>query len=54
MPGLGQGIHSRFWTALGMQIYEKSVSFVRANSKFAAKLAIIWENEHFLTRTSGL
>jgi hypothetical protein len=29
-----------------MRIYEKSVSFVRANPKFGAKLAIIWKNEH--------
>jgi hypothetical protein len=28
-----------------MRIYEKSVSFVRANQKFGAKLAIIWGNE---------
>jgi hypothetical protein len=30
-----------------MRIYEKSVGFVRPNPKFGAKLAIIWENEHF-------
>jgi len=30
-----------------MRIYEKIVSFVRPNPKFAAKLATIWENEHF-------
>jgi len=31
-----------------MRIYEKSVSFVRANPKFGAtKLVIIWGNEHF-------
>jgi hypothetical protein len=30
-----------------MRIYEKNVSFIRANPKFAAKLAIIWENECF-------
>jgi len=34
-----------------MRIYEKSVSFVRPNPKFEAKLAIIWEmsifNENF-------
>jgi hypothetical protein len=30
-----------------MRIYEKSVSFVRPNPKFGAKLAIIWENKHF-------
>jgi hypothetical protein len=47
MPGLGQGLHSRSRTAFGMHIYEKSVSFVRANPKFGAKLAIIWETEHF-------
>jgi hypothetical protein len=29
-----------------MRIYEKSVSFVRHNQKFEAKLAITWENEH--------
>jgi hypothetical protein len=46
MPGLGQGFHSRPWTGFGMRIYEKSVSFVRANSKFGAKLVIIWNNEH--------
>ena len=27
--------------------FEKSVSFVRPNPKFRAKLAIIWESEHF-------
>jgi hypothetical protein len=54
MPRLGQGFHSHPWTALGMRIYEKGVSFVRPNPKFAAKLAIIWENVHFLARTSGL
>jgi hypothetical protein len=47
MPGLGQGLHSRPWAAFGMRIYEKSVSFVRPNPKFGAKLAIILENEHF-------
>jgi hypothetical protein len=30
-----------------MRIYDKSVSFVRPNPKFGAKLAIIWQNEHF-------
>jgi hypothetical protein len=30
-----------------MRIYEKSVSFVKPNPKFGAKLAIIWQNEHF-------
>jgi hypothetical protein len=34
-------------TAFGMRIYKKNVSFVRPISKFGAKLAIIWENEHF-------
>jgi hypothetical protein len=43
----GSGFHSRRWTAFGMHIYEKSVSLVRSNPKFGAKLAIIWENEHF-------
>jgi hypothetical protein len=47
MPGLGQGFHSRPWTAFGMRIYDKSVSFVRPNPKFGAKLAIIWQTEHF-------
>jgi len=36
---------------IGMRIYEKSVSFVRPNPKFGAKLAIIWGlsifNENF-------
>jgi hypothetical protein len=31
-----------------MRIYKPSVTFVRPNPKFGAKLAIIWENEHFL------
>jgi hypothetical protein len=30
-----------------MPIYKKNVSFARPNPKFGAKLAIIWENEHF-------
>ena len=30
-----------------MRIYEKRLSFVRPNPTFGAKLAIIWENEHF-------
>jgi hypothetical protein len=47
MPGLGQGFHSRPWTAVGMRIYEKSFRFISPNPKFGAKLAIIWENEHF-------
>jgi hypothetical protein len=46
MPGLGQGFHSRPWTAFGMRNYEKNVSFVRPNPKFEALLAIIWGNEH--------
>jgi hypothetical protein len=28
-------------------IYEKSVSFIRPNPKFGAKLAVIIKNEHF-------
>jgi hypothetical protein len=44
----GSRFHSRPWTAFGMRIYEKIVCFVRPNPKFGAKLAIIWENEHFL------
>jgi hypothetical protein len=47
MPGLGQGFHSRPWTAIGMRIYEKIVSFVRLNPKIGEKLAIIRGNEHF-------
>jgi hypothetical protein len=51
MSGLGQGLHSRLWAAFGMLIYEKGVSFVGPNPKFAAKLAIIWKmsilNENF-------
>jgi len=30
-----------------MRIHEKSLNFVRPNPKIGAKLAIIWENEHF-------
>jgi len=40
-------LHSRPWIAFEMGIYEKSVSFVMPSAKFGAKLAIIWENEHF-------
>jgi hypothetical protein len=40
--------HSRFRTAFGIRIYEKSVSFVRLNPKFEAKWSIIWGNEQFL------
>jgi len=29
-----------------MRIYDKSVSFVRPDPTFEAKLAITWENEH--------
>jgi hypothetical protein len=43
----GSRLHSLRWTALGLRIYDKSVSFVRPNQKFGAKLAIIWQNEHF-------
>jgi len=42
----GSGFHSRPWTAFGMRTYEKSVNFVSPNTKFGAKLAIIWENEN--------
>jgi hypothetical protein len=48
MIGLGQGFHFHPWTAFGMCIYEKSVSFVRANPKFGTKLAIFWEVSIFL------
>jgi len=41
-----QGFNSRPWTAFEMRICEKSVSFIRPNTKFGAKLAIIWKNEH--------
>jgi hypothetical protein len=37
---MGSRFHSRPWTAFGMCIYQKSVSFVRPNPKLAAKLAI--------------
>jgi len=37
-----QGFHSRPWTAFGMPIYEKNLSFVRPNLKFGAELAVIW------------
>jgi len=40
-------LHSRPRTAFAMHIYEKIVSFVSPNPKLGAKLAIIWENEHF-------
>jgi hypothetical protein len=43
----GSRFHSCPWTAFEMRIYEKSVSFVRPNRKFGAKLVIIWQNEHF-------
>jgi len=43
----GSKFHSRLRTAFGMHIYEKSVSFLRRNPKFGAKLAITWENEPF-------
>ena len=36
----GQGFHSRFWTAFGIRNFEKSVSFVKSNSEFAAKLEV--------------
>jgi len=42
-----QRFHSHPWTAFGRRIYEKSLSFVRPNPKFRAKLATIWENEPF-------
>jgi hypothetical protein len=43
----GSRFNSRPQSAFGFRIYEKSVSFVRPNPKFGAKLAITWENEHF-------
>ena len=46
LPASG-GFHSCPRTPFRMRIYEKSVIFVRPNPKFGAKLAIIWENEHF-------
>jgi len=30
-----------------MLIYEKSVNFIKPNPEFGAKLATIWEYEHF-------
>jgi hypothetical protein len=45
---LQRRFHSNPWSAFGICIYEKSVSFFRPNPKFGAKLAIILENEHFL------
>ena len=50
MSGLGQGFHYRPWTAYRMRNYEKRVSFDNPNPKYGAKLAIIWENEHFYRR----
>ena len=43
----GSRFNSRPRSAFGLRIYEKSVSFVRPNPKFGAKLVITWENEHF-------
>jgi hypothetical protein len=43
----GSRLHAHPWTSFGMRIYQKSVSFVRPNPKFEAKLAIIGANEHF-------
>jgi hypothetical protein len=43
----GSKFHSIPRTAFGMRIYEKSVSFVRRNPKFGAKLAITLGNEPF-------
>ncbi len=43
----GSRFHSHPRTAFGMRIYEKSVSFIRPNPRFEAKLAIILGNEHF-------
>ena len=54
LPSLGQGFHSRPWTAFGMRIYDKRVSFVSLNPKFGAKLAIIWGNEHFYEDVGSL
>ena len=47
MPGLGQGLHSHPSTAFGKRVYEKSFNFIRPNPEFEAKLATIWEYEHF-------
>jgi hypothetical protein len=46
LPASGR-FHSRPRTAFGMCIYEKSLSFVRPNPKFGARLAIIWEMSIF-------
>ena len=46
----GSWFNSRPRSAFGLHIYEKSVSFVRPNPKFGAKLAITWENEYFYRR----
>jgi len=43
----GSRFHSCPQTAFGMRIYEKSVSFVRPNPRFGAKLAITWGNGYF-------
>ena len=42
----GSRFHSHPWAAFRSGIYEKSGNFVRPNSYFGAKLAIIWKNEH--------
>ncbi len=43
----GSRVHSGLPTAFQMRIYDKSVSFVRPDPKFRAKLVIILGNEHF-------
>jgi hypothetical protein len=49
----GLRFHSHPRTASGMRIYEKSVSFIRPNPRFGAKLAIILEDEHFYLELWG-
>ncbi len=44
-----QGFHSLPWTAFGTRIYVKSGSFVRPIPNLRAKLAVIWQNENFIT-----
>jgi hypothetical protein len=50
----GQNTFLRHAVRLRKIRYSLSVSFVRPNPKFGAKLAIIWQNEHFLRGLQGL
>ena len=51
--GGGSRFRSHPRIAFVMRIYEKSVSFVRPNPRFEAKLAIILENQDFFVESLG-